>query len=112
MLGERGQCREKRDRLETGDLGVAAFSATEANREIIGQEIGVEKAALGCPGELCMEFETSRTVSGGSGVTPRGDMLSATGQESAELDLSGHCYLHLKLSDKCRSEEMDGVQLL
>jgi hypothetical protein len=45
-----------------------------------------------------MKFETGRAVGRRSGVTPGGDMLSATGQESAELDLSGHCYLLLKQS--------------
>ena len=57
--------------------------------EAVGEEIGVEQAALGGLGELSVELEAGRAVGRGVRVAPCGDVLAAAGKEGAELDLLG-----------------------
>jgi hypothetical protein len=106
MRGERRQRGKQRDRLEAGDLGIAAFASAQPHRQAVGQEIGVEQAALGGERKLLVEFEIRSAVGGRMGMAPGGDMLSASGEEGAEFDLSRHCVLLLtRMQDTSRRDE-------
>ena len=102
LLGQRRQRGEQRDRLEAGDLGVAALAAAEADRQAVGQEIGVEQPALGGLRQPAVELETGGAVGRRVGMAPGGDVLAAAGEEGAELDRSGHLVL---LSEKASESE-------
>ena len=90
LLGDGGQRRQQRERLEV----VAARGARQgrqvgvAHADRVGQEDGVELGGLGAPGQIHVVAEVHGRVGLRAGVAPGGDVVAGLHQEGAELDLA------------------------
>ena len=105
-LGDAGERRDQRDRLEIGDVLRRARQRIHmrlAHADVVGEEDHVELAALGGPRDLDVVLEVDPGVGLRLRVPPRRDMVAGRIEEGAEPELGfGSCHM-LKLTAGRRS---------